>query len=1489
MRAMGLPGWAAALLIWQSFTPAAAVTVNWIGPDDSFWDLAANWSPARPAAADDASLASFNTVFRSGTVALNSFSGSGTLSVTGGILRPAAASSAGRLVLSGSATLAGLGTITADLFDWRGGTLGETGANAGGVTRVTGATTLAAAQLTLQAGRRLELLGPTTWTQGTGAGSSLRMLGSAASGAVLSIGSGASFDDAGEQDPNAHRVLGFLVNASGRIDNAGTYRRSGAAVTDVRAAFDNHGLVEVVAGALELNGGGASDGHFVVAPGARLQFGVNGVTHTLTGATLDNAGELDLFGVNGTLAFDATTRVLGAGVVNLRTGALDSASALQLTTLRIAGSASQTIARLRADTTLDTLDFSNGTLSGSGVVSIGALSWTGGVMGEIGANAGGSATVLGAAVIDAARVDVQAGRRLELRGATTWRQQPGLPSVIAIFGTGANAGVLEIANGAVFDDAGNDSAAVPARALGFTNQGAIANAGTFRRSGFGATDVRSRFDNHGVIEVAGGTLSFVSASSLQGTGTLRLGALGAADLSHGNSSVGTLEHAGAADSLNLGARTLSVVDDYLNAAFGSGNAFDRRAHVVTTGTGNRLLAAGDVNQAVSGDGVSDGATVTPGLVIGNVHVGANTRSYTIENTGTSGPALRGAIQDAVNGGAIDDARLSGNGVSAGAWGPVAAGAGLVRDVVFTGDTAGVYAPLSGQSVNILDNFDNTRSQVLGIGSAAGAAAFNFAEAAAIAPASPVRLANQRVGGTLRATLTIANAAPGGAFTEGLNARFGTPLGDALTNGGSLALLAGGASNGTALAVGVDTAGAGAKQGVVTVDFVSDGTGTSGLGQTPLAAQTVAVRGDVFRLAAASAPAPIVLANRHVGDAASQRLALTNIAPDDGYSERLDARFGTLTGDATVNGGAITALPAGATDASSLAVGVDTGSAGRKAGSVQLILASNGAGTSGLPVLGLAAQTVAVSGEMFRLAAPNTLALEFGNLHVGDLAARGLGVTNTAAADGYSERLNAAFGAATDARIHTAGSLTRLAAGATDDSSLTVTLDTGSAGRVSGTVNVAFASDGAGTSGLGVTPLAAQDVAVTAGAGVYRYAGAAILDAQPIEFGAFRLGDAAGMRDLAIANTAANDDYSERLTARAGGASDGFAATGGVTLLAAGAVDVGGIRVGLETSVAGEKAGTAQVTFVSDGEGSSALGRTDLATQRIALRGRVYAPAVADLAIPAVDFGIVHVGDDVAARSVGVRNTATGALVDRLRGAIANVAPGFVAQGTLGADGLLAGDASDAFTLRLETTTAGVYSGAAEFVFASHDAELADRDLPAAAVQLHAQVNAYALPAFSLTGGDGTLLTTMAGLVLDFGTLTPGAVAGAVLRLANAAAGPADSLDADLAPAAAPFSLSGVERLTDLQAGDQRDFSVRFDGALGGSFEEVLHLTLSGHNASGYRAALVPLDLTLRARISAVPLPAGVWLFGAALAGLVRRPRCLASCPPRSSPPRSDTP
>ncbi len=242
-------------------------------------------------------------------------------------------------------------------------------------------------------------------------------------------------------------------------------------------------------------------------------------------------------------------------------------------------------------------------------------------------------------------------------------------------------------------------------------------------------------------------------------------------------------------------------------------------------------------------------------------------------------------------------RLSGTGVTASNWGPVATGGSTGNlHVTFTTAAAGALAPLAGQVVHIGNNFDNVTDQNLNIVLAGGAAAYNLA--AGNATPSPVVVANQRVGGTASQALTVTNTAPAGSFTEGLNASFVSAGGNAQHNAGSISLLAGGASNSAAMSVGVDTSAAGTRSGTVTVGYVSDGTGTSGLGLIGVGSQVINVSGNVYQVAqpTAVAPNPVTLANQRVGGTLSQSLSITNTsAAPAGFQEGLNASFSARRG------------------------------------------------------------------------------------------------------------------------------------------------------------------------------------------------------------------------------------------------------------------------------------------------------------------------------------------------------------------------------------------------------------------------------------------------------------------------------------------------------------------------------------------------------------------------------------------------------------------
>jgi hypothetical protein len=603
---------------------------------------------------------------------------------------------------------------------------------------------------------------------------------------------------------------------------------------------------------------------------------------------------------------------------------------------------------------------------------------------------------------------------------------------------------------------------------GIFNALSLTNNATGTFVGFG--NVTPRPTNHGLIESNGGTLTFADGIN-GGSGTVQIDAGSVLDLSGGTSgsSADFLIHNGStAGSLNLGANNFTVAMDYTNANFGIGNNFNPRANVAGTGL---ILASGDVGLSITGD-------VTAGtMAFNNVHVGSTTTlNYKVNNTGTSGPSLRGAIQTSVNGGNINDSRLGGAGATAGNFGPIALGSNTGNlAVTFNATSAG---SLSGQIVHLISNFDNVAGQNVNI----TGAAYRFASPTAHTP-EPVSFGNFHVGDTAPSQfLSIKNNVPNDGFSEKLDGSIGSATGGVTTNGGSFSLLDPGATDSTSLEVGINTSSAGDKSGTATIALTSDGMGTSGLANTTLTSQTVNVTGAVYRFASPSAhtPEPVTLANVHVGASDQMAISITNTATNDGFSEKLDASFTGTTGSATATG-SFSLLAAGSTDNSSLIVGLDTSSAGAKTGTATIDLTSDGSDTSHLANTALTSQTVNISGNVYRLASPTTHTPEpvnFGIVHVGDTApSQSLSITNNVSNDGFSEKLNATIGGVTGG-VTASGSFSQLAAGSTS-TALSVGINTTTAGNKSGTATIGFASDGTGTSGLGVTalPAAAQNVTV----------------------------------------------------------------------------------------------------------------------------------------------------------------------------------------------------------------------------------------------------------------------------------------------------------------------------------------------------------------------------------------------------------------------------
>ncbi len=415
------------------------------------------------------------------------------------------------------------------------------------------------------------------------------------------------------------------------------------------------------------------------------------------------------------------------------------------------------------------------------------------------------------------------------------------------------------------------------------------------------------------------------------------------------------------------------------------------------------------------------------------------------------------------------------------------------------------------------------SQTISLVLGSNAAAYNLASGSA--SPTPVTFANQRVGGTLTQALTVSNTAPAGSFTEVLNASFGANTGFATNNGGSISgglnaggVAAGGPANTTAMSVGLDTSVAGARTGSVTLNYVSNGTGTSGLAPVGVGSQTINVSGNVYQAAIGQLNTPALnFGTVQVGQSVSQTLSISNIATGAaGFVEDLNARFGVATGvgSSLITGtGSISGLLAGATNASGMVVGVNTSAAGTVNGAIPVNFytagavngASNGLGESAVGsadfgVVGII-QAIAQVVDQARPVINNPV-IDLGNVRINTASpTQYVSVTNQATGNPQAA-LNASISAG--APVTASGSFNLLAPGGTNANTLQVGLNTSTAGARNGTATVAFVSDASNVGNCEPNcqlTLASQNVTVQGN--VYRLAQGQATD--PVTLANFRVG------------------------------------------------------------------------------------------------------------------------------------------------------------------------------------------------------------------------------------------------------------------------------------------------------------------------------------------------------------------------------------------------
>ena len=1122
-----------------------------------------------------------------------------------------------------------------------------------------------------------------------------RVMNNLALNGVININSGSLLNFEGDQTLSGTGSIVFGAASSNKVGvDGGNKTLTVASGVTIRGENGTIGLGQLVNGS----------GNTLINQG--LISSDSGGTVSLAGATLVNQNIVEATGAGSVLRLDTTVNNTG-GTLRSTAGGVMLQNGVTVTGGNITNSGGATYK-----------------LSNSGSNFLSGVTLTGGSTIDM-ASAASLGRVVNGMTVNGI-VNINGGNLLNMEGNQTLA---GTGSIV--FGATGNNRVgvdgggktLTVASGVTISGV-NGSIGLGQLVNGSGN--AIVNNGTINSDGGGIITIQG-LDNgitsNGLLRAQNGTLNV--STLLLGTGTLQVDAAGVMNLANGAKTQGTLAMGATGATLALGTGNLTLNTDYTNVGAGTGNAFNRRAGVTGAGL---IVAGGNATQAITGAGVTNGNTANATLTFGNMRVGATTTNYQVANTGTTGPSLRGAIQTNVNGANLTDARLSGAGVTASNYNTGAPGSNTGNlGVTFTASTAGALAPLTGQVLNLRSSFENIADQRLNIVLGAGAAAFNAAVGSATP--SPVTVANQRIGGTNVAALTVANTASAGAFSEDLNASFGTSTGAASGTGSISGRLAGTNNTGAgAITASVSTATAGAKTGTVTLNYQTAGAvnGVSnGLGVASVGSQTVTVNGNVYQAATGSIQsAPLNFGTVQVGQSVSQNLVIRNTASGAaGFVEDLNASFGSSsgTGAGLISGtGSLSGILAGTNSTGangSMLVTVNTAAAGTVNGNIAVNYqtagaiagASNGLGTAaaGSEAYGVNGLIQAVA-NVINQAAPvvNNPTINLGNVRVGAASPTALvSVTNQATTPPQAA-LNASIGGAT-AGLTASGSFSLLNPGATNNTSLQVGMNTATSGNKSGAATISFVSDANNVGNCAPNcqlNLATQNVTINGA--VYQAATGAIQSA-PLNFGTVQVGQSVS-QNLVIRNTATGAaGFVEDLNASFGSASGTGAGlisgTGSLSGILAGTnsnAGNGSMFVSVNTAAAGTVNGNIAVNYTTAGavnSVSNGLGTASAGSEAYGVNGLIQAVAnVINQASPLVNnptinLGAVRVGAASPTANISVTNVSTVAPQAALNASIASNSAPVTAAGSFNL--LNPGTTNNAsLQVGLNTATAGNFTG-----------------------------------------------------------------------------------------------------------------------------------------------------------------------------------------------------
>ena len=222
----------------------------------------------------------------------------------------------------------------------------------------------------------------------------------------------------------------------------------------------------------------------------------------------------------------------------------------------------------------------------------------------------------------------------------------------------------------------------------------------------------------------------------------------------------------------------------------------------------------------------------------------------------------------------------------------------------------------------------------------------------------------------------------------------------------------------------------------------------------------------------------------------------------------------------------------------------------------------------------------MTADVFRLASGSAATpVSLGNVHVGTALSGNIAVTNTAANDGFSEKLNASVTGTGGDVASASGAVNGLGAGQTNSTGITASLNTSTAGAKSGTATLAFASDGTGIDGG--APVSAGSQSVTVNGKVYTPAVAAVQTGS-VNFGIVHVGDGGGQlsQSVAVKNDAQVTALNDVLTGSIAAGAAPFSGNGTLGAGLGAQQSSSALQVGLDTSNAGIFSGSADLALAS---------------------------------------------------------------------------------------------------------------------------------------------------------------------------------------------------------------------------------------------------------------------------------------------------------------------